>query len=98
MSKIKKVPQRTCIGCRQIRSKKEMLRIVRTPEGSIEVDTTGKRSGRGAYICPNSECFREAIRGRSLANALGATVSHDVIERISKVLEEEARKSSPSPV
>jgi len=73
--KAKHVPQRTCIGCRTTSSKREFVRIVRTPEGSIEVDATGKRDGRGAYVCARPECWAEAIKKDRLANALRATIT-----------------------
>lgn len=75
--KTKKVPQRTCIGCRTVQGKKEMLRIVRTPEGQIQLDTTGKKAGRGTYICKTVECLEKAIKGELLAKTLETTVSAD---------------------
>lgn len=78
--KVRKIPQRTCVGCRQVRPKKELVRIVRTPEGLVEVDPTGKRSGRGAYICPDTRCLVLAMKGKRLDAALGATVPEDVVD------------------
>ncbi len=66
----KHVPQRTCVACRQVRPKKEMIRIVRSPEGDIEVDETGKKSGRGAYLCPNKACWEIALTKNKLEHAL----------------------------
>lgn len=68
--KVKKVPQRTCIGCKAVRPKKELIRIVRTPENEVLVDPTGKKSGRGAYSCPNLNCLELAFKGALLDNAL----------------------------
>lgn len=68
--KVKKVPQRTCIGCRTVRPKRELIRIVRTPESEVVVDLTGKKSGRGAYACPNIECLELAFKGALLDKAL----------------------------
>lgn len=68
--KLKKIPQRTCLGCRAVKPKKELVRIVRTPEGEAIVDSTGKRAGRGAYICPSQECLEKAFKGSLLAQAL----------------------------
>jgi len=68
------VPIRTCAGCRQERPKREMVRVVRTPEGSVVVDPTGKRAGRGAYLCPSFDCWSRALRG-SLAHTLKAEIS-----------------------
>ena len=58
------VPQRTCVACRQGRAKRALVRIVRTPEGSVQIDPTGKRSGRGAYLCDSAECWRAALAPR----------------------------------
>ncbi|HHY33650.1 MAG TPA: YlxR family protein [Firmicutes bacterium] len=80
--RVKKVPQRTCVGCRQVRPKRELVRIVRTPEGVIEVDPTGKRSGRGAYICPDPKCLELALKGKRLDAALEASVPEGVVESL----------------
>ena len=70
MMRRKHIPQRTCIGCRQVRSKRELIRIVRTPEGSLVIDETGKRNGRGAYLCPNQPCWKAALKDGRLGKAL----------------------------
>ncbi len=69
-TKAKHVPLRTCIACRTTGAKRGLVRIVRTPEGSVEVDTTGKAAGRGAYICRRRQCWQEALRRDALARAL----------------------------
>jgi hypothetical protein len=66
----KHVPQRTCIACRQARPKRELIRIVRTPQGELVIDETGKQNGRGAYLCPEKDCWDVALRGGQLAKAL----------------------------
>ncbi|MEX0786762.1 MAG: YlxR family protein [Dehalococcoidia bacterium] len=71
----KHVPQRTCVGCRTTSAKRDFARIVRTPEGSVEVDVDGRRSGRGAYVCANRSCWEAALKGDRLARALRTTVS-----------------------
>lgn len=68
--KVKKIPQRTCLGCRAVKPKKELVRIVRTPEGEVIVDATGKKAGRGAYTCPSPECLEKAFKGSLLDKAL----------------------------
>ncbi|MEX2355907.1 MAG: YlxR family protein [Thermaerobacterales bacterium] len=75
LSKRRKQPQRTCIGCRETRDKREMVRVVRTPDGEVVIDGSGKRSGRGAYICPATICLKDALDGRRLAHALRTDVS-----------------------
>ena len=72
--KVKKIPRRTCIGCGAIRNKKELLRIVRTPEHKVLLDPTGKKSGRGAYICPAVDCLEKAFKGDLLAKKLETTI------------------------
>ena len=75
MSNARHVPQRTCIGCRTTSAKREFVRVVRTPEGTLEVDPGGKRNGRGAYLCARMECWHEALKRDRLARALRTTVS-----------------------
>jgi predicted RNA-binding protein YlxR (DUF448 family) len=64
------VPQRTCVGCRQVRPKREMIRVVHTPDAGVQVDPTGKRAGRGAYLCPRRECWETALARGRLEQAL----------------------------
>lgn len=66
----KRVPQRTCVGCGQVSGKREMVRLVRTPEGTVEIDETGKRSGRGTYLCRQRSCWQLALQKRRLEHAL----------------------------
>ena len=86
MARIKKTPQRMCVGCREMKPKKQLIRVVRTPDEKIEVDPTGKRSGRGAYICPELECLSKALKGKSLDKALQRTVSLEVAETLRREL------------
>ena len=78
----KKIPMRMCVGCRQMRPKKELLRIVRTPEEEIKLDKTGKASGRGAYVCPAVECLEKAQKIRALERALEHKIDLQVFERL----------------
>jgi len=66
----KHIPQRTCIVCRQVQNKRELVRVVRTPEGELVIDETGKRNGRGAYLCRQSACWEAALKGNQLSKAL----------------------------
>ena len=90
MGRIRKTPQRTCVGCRAIRPKNELVRIVRTPGGTVEVDPTGKKSGRGAYICPGPTCLEKAMKGRVLSSALQVSVTEEVLARLRHRLEEQS--------
>ncbi|MGE5550691.1 MAG: RNase P modulator RnpM [Bacteroidota bacterium] len=70
MPKVRKVPQRTCLGCQTVRPKRELVRIVRTPTGEVTVDPTGKKAGRGTYLCPTHVCLEKAFSGNRLDRAL----------------------------
>ena len=78
----KHVPQRTCVGCRQVRPKREMVRIVRTPDSGVEIDETGKRAGRGAYLCPKWECWEAALKGKRLEHALKVALTDEEREKL----------------
>ena len=71
----KHIPQRTCVACRKVRAKRELIRLVRASDGSVEVDTTGKKAGRGAYLCP--ECWDTGLKGSRLEYALRTTLTAD---------------------
>lgn len=86
MVRLKKVPQRVCVGCGQTRSKKDLMRIVRTPDSQINIDTTGKLSGRGAYICRSMECLTAALKGKKLERALQMELPQDVIIDLKKTI------------
>jgi len=76
------VPQRTCVGCRKVRPKREMLRVVRTPDSGVQVDPTGKRAGRGAYLCPRRECWEAALVKGRLEQALRTRLTHQEREEL----------------
>ena len=77
MQKQRKIPQRHCVGCRTMKDKKALVRIVKTPEGEICVDATGKKSGRGAYICPDAQCLQKASKSRALERAYETAIRED---------------------
>ena len=83
----KKIPMRQCLGCREMKPKPELLRVVRSPEGEISLDTRGIKPGRGAYICPNSECLRRAVKSRALDRALDTKIPDEVMERLAGAME-----------
>ena len=87
MPRIKKIPQRMCVGCQQMRSKKELIRVVRTPQDSIEIDLTGKKSGRGAYVCPGAECIQRAVKAKRLEKALQRPISAEVLNALLQGME-----------
>lgn len=87
MTKARKVPQRMCVGCREMKNKKELIRIVRNAENVLQLDTTGKKPGRGAYICPSVECFNQSIKGKRIQKALEQDLSEELIENIKRQIE-----------
>ncbi|WP_196594369.1 RNase P modulator RnpM [Pectinatus sottacetonis] len=78
----KKMPERVCVGCQKVRSKKELIRIVRSPDGEFSIDTTGKKSGRGAYICPNKECLETAIKGHKLEKSFKSAIDSSIYDKL----------------
>ena len=83
----KKIPQRQCMGCRERKPKKEMIRVVRCPDGTVSLDFSGKMNGRGAYICPDPECLKKALRSKAIDRALEVTLPAEVIARLEKEME-----------
>ena len=84
----KKIPQRQCMGCRERKAKKELIRVVRTTEGSVILDFSGKANGRGAYICPQMECLQKAQKAKSLERSLEVPIPQEVYERLEKEMGE----------
>ena len=83
----KKIPQRQCMGCRERKAKKEMIRVVRGTDGTVSLDFGGKMNGRGAYICPDMECLKKAIRSKALDRSLEVTIPEEVYDRLQKEME-----------
>ena len=83
----KKIPMRQCLGCREMKPKPELLRVVRSPEGEISLDLKGKKPGRGAYICRSADCLRRAVKSRALSRALETQIPDEVMERLAETLE-----------
>ena len=80
--KPRKIPMRMCVGCREMKEKRELIRIVRTPQGETLIDPTGKKSGRGAYVCRSPECLKRAIRQKQLERQLQVTLTDEVNEAL----------------
>jgi len=83
----KKIPQRQCMGCRERKPKRDMIRVVRTTEGQVSLDFGGKMNGRGAYVCPDPECLKKALRSKALDRSLEVTIPQEVIDRLEKEME-----------
>lgn len=89
MQKPRKLPQRQCLGCREMKNKKDLIRAVRSPEGEISLDFKGKKPGRGAYVCPQAECLRKARKSRALERAFSAAIPPEVYEQLEEQMREE---------
>ena len=88
--KVKKIPQRQCLGCNEHKPKKELLRVVRSPEGEISLDFTGKKSGRGAYICHDVRCLKKARKSKRIERSLECQIPEEVYDLMeSELLENE---------
>lgn len=81
---MKKIPMRQCVGCGEMKDKKEMMRILKTAEGSIVLDMTGKKNGRGAYLCKSAECLQKARRNKGLERSFKMSIPEEVYETLEK--------------
>ncbi len=86
MAGVKKIPMRMCLGCGEMKPKKELIRAVKAPDGEISMDLTGRKSGRGAYICRSAECFRKARKARRFEKAFSCQISEEVYDSMEKEL------------
>ena len=84
----KKIPMRQCLGCREMKPKRELIRVVRSPEGDVSLDFKGKKPGRGAYVCPNEECLKKAVKSKALSRALEVPVPESIYEELAGHMEE----------
>ncbi|MBE5759392.1 MAG: YlxR family protein [Clostridiales bacterium] len=84
--KQKKIPMRMCIACRESKPKKELIRIVKNKEGELNVDTTGKMPGRGAYLCPSVECLERAFKTKALQRALEVNMTEEMLSEIKRII------------
>ena len=83
----KKIPQRQCMGCRERKAKRELIRVVRQPDGTVSLDFGGKMNGRGAYICPSPECLKKVQKSKALERSLEVTIPAEVYERLEREME-----------
>lgn len=87
MGNVKKVPLRKCIGCNEMKNKREMMRVLKTTEDEIVLDLTGKKNGRGAYLCFSKECFKKAVKSKGLERSLKMPIPQEVYETLEKELD-----------
>ena len=78
------MPMRQCVGCQEMKSKKEMIRVIKTPENAFMLDATGKKNGRGAYVCPNEECLKLARKNKGLERSFQQSIPEEVYEALEK--------------
>ena len=83
----KKIPQRQCMGCRERKAKRELIRVVRQPDGTVSLDFGGKMNGRGAYICPDPECLKKVRKSKALDRSLEVTIPDEVYDRLEREME-----------
>ena len=83
----KKIPQRQCMGCRERKNKRDMIRVVRQTNGEVSLDFSGKLNGRGAYICPDPECLKKARKAKSLDRSLAVSIPEEVYDRLDREME-----------
>ena len=83
----KKIPMRQCLGCREMKPKRELIRAVRSPEGQVSLDFKGKAQGRGAYICPNAQCLKKAIKAKALERAFSARIPEELYKALEEQME-----------
>ncbi len=83
----KKLPQRQCLGCREMKNKRDLIRVVKSPEGEISLDFHGKKPGRGAYVCPSAECLKRARKSRALERAFSAPIPPEVYDALEEEME-----------
>ena len=87
MQQPKKIPQRQCVGCREMKEKRELIRVVKSPEGEISLDFRGKKPGRGAYVCPAAECLKRARKSRALERAFSSQIPPEVYDALEEEME-----------
>ncbi len=88
MQKVKKIPQRQCVGCREMKNKRDLIRVVRSPEGTISLDFKGKLPGRGAYVCPDPACLAKARKSRALERAFETAIPAEVYDQLEQQMGE----------
>ena len=88
MQKPRKIPQRQCVGCREMKNKKDLIRAVRSPEGTVSLDFVGKKPGRGAYVCPEIACLAKARKSRALERAFEMAIPAEVYDEMEKQMGE----------
>ena len=87
----KKIPMRQCVGCGEMKNKREMMRVLKTAEGPIELDTTGRKNGRGAYLCMEKDCLVKARKNKGLERSFKMSIPDEIYEKLEKEFEEDVQ-------
>ena len=87
----KKIPLRKCVGCQEEKSKKDLIRVIKTPEEDVLLDTTGRKNGRGAYICPNRDCLVKAMKSKALERSLKTSIPDEILDSLKKEMDNFAK-------
>ena len=85
----KRIPQRQCLGCREMKPKPELVRVVRSPEGTVSLDLRGKAPGRGAYVCRSADCLKKALRSKAISRALNTEIPPEIYDELTRQMEED---------
>lgn len=93
----KKIPLRQCLGCREMKPKRELIRAVRSPEGEVSLDFRGRKPGRGAYVCPNPECLKKARKARALERAFSCQIPEEVWDALEREMQEAPPVTAEEP-
>ncbi len=93
MTTSKKIPMRQCVGCGEMKSKKEMIRVIKTTEGEILLDDTGRKNGRGAYLCPSSECLKAAEKSKGLSRSFKMEIPKEIYQELEKEMQKIENKA-----
>lgn len=88
----KKIPMRKCLGCQEMKPKKELIRVVRSPEGEVTLDFKGKAPGRGAYVCPEMQCLKKAVKAKALERAFSTQIPQEIYDTLIRQMEEESHE------
>lgn len=86
----RKIPMRQCLGCREMKPKRELIRVVRSPEGNVSIDMKGKAPGRGAYVCPDVQCLKRAIKAKAISRAFEIEIPQEIYDRLTAEMEEQS--------
>ena len=88
MNNVRKIPMRKCVGCGEMKSKRDMIRVLKTVDDEFVLDTTGKKNGRGAYLCFSKECFDRAVKGKGLERSFKQPIPKEVYEKLEKEMDD----------